>query len=345
MFWLTWPLSLPSLRVHPRVSCAAAWRLAAMAPASSDDDSWDVHPALADSQGGGAAPWLAAAAPRAVVTRADIGRLGPAISPKQAHRLLWALRDEHPRWEEGFVDLTDQPWWRPWVASRNDAAEVIGEGIFAFWFVYVDALDSNLATLRTDFMVRRVDGTDVRLHPQSGKNAAGLREAKPVVGAWEEWRVQDGVPKAKAPNKAAPAASRGVRGIPGPRPVTAPDGYSYLEWSQADEVGRRQLPAEAMRYRIEEGLRILDGRLAAWLALDHPRGPFRCELPKEQWPHELLHVHYHMLPHVGSMGIAWSNSRDRPVFVGTTSDRRQCPFALDPRATPMLSWRPDTSDR
>eukprot|EP00969_Alexandrium_andersonii_P050140 2201130-Alexandrium_andersonii.AAC.1 len=36
-------------------------------------------------------------------------------------------------------------------------------------------------------MVRRTDGTDVRLHPQQKKNSARRREAVPVFGKWKEW--------------------------------------------------------------------------------------------------------------------------------------------------------------
>ena len=71
----------------------------------------------------------------------------------------------------------------------EDAHHVNGDGVCAFWFVRCNSVDSNTRTLRTDFLVRHFDMTEVRLHPQSAKNkATGVAEAIPVYGSWKDWR-------------------------------------------------------------------------------------------------------------------------------------------------------------
>ena len=76
----------------------------------------------------------------------------------------------------------------------EDAHHVIGDGVCTFWFVRCNSVDSNTRTLRTDFLVRRWDMTDVRLHPQTAKNkATGVAEAIPVYGSWEDWRMGVGI--------------------------------------------------------------------------------------------------------------------------------------------------------
>ncbi|MCP4240161.1 MAG: hypothetical protein GY772_06330, partial [bacterium] len=185
---------------------------------------------------------------------------------------------------------------------------------------------SNLHTLRTDFLVRRVDGSDVRLHPAS----AG--EAKPVVGKWDDWRVKTSVPKARVP---APAAPRG-KGKGGAREPTVPTAArteqdGFLQWSQADWHGRRSWKVERMQKAVEHGKRILREEKDRWETRNHPRGLFKRELLREEWPTELLLMHYHVLEsgRTETLGVGWSEAQDRPVFWGKTAGRWV--FTLDPR--------------
>ena len=48
--------------------------------------------------------------------------------------------------------------------------------------------DKNLQEKRGDFLLRRTDGVDIRLHPQKLKHpVTGLKEAHPVYGSWDIW--------------------------------------------------------------------------------------------------------------------------------------------------------------
>ena len=112
----------------------------------------------------------------------------------KAHRELTSLRE--PTRFEHAVELCDPARlasslgragsdfdWRGWVANRDGAAELVGPGVWAFWFVRLDTKDSNLDEPRADFLLRRVDGQDVRLHPHTTRHKVTRRkEAIPVWG-------------------------------------------------------------------------------------------------------------------------------------------------------------------
>ena len=60
-------------------------------------------------------------------------------------------------------DLTDSQEfdWKVWVSQRPGVEDIVG-----FAFVWLSSTDSNLRERRGDFMVSRIDGIDIRLHPQ-----------------------------------------------------------------------------------------------------------------------------------------------------------------------------------
>ena len=89
-------------------------------------------------------------------------------------------------------DLTYEEGWRNYLACHPYAREIIGEGVVGFDARFLNALEPNRDKLnlpgnfgqhRFDFVVHRVDGTCVRLHP------SGRREAKPVVGDVDQWKI------------------------------------------------------------------------------------------------------------------------------------------------------------
>ncbi|MCP4242391.1 MAG: hypothetical protein GY772_17690, partial [bacterium] len=198
-------------------------------------------------------------------------------------------------------------------------------GVWACWFVYVDAFDATLTTLSCALPVRRAHGS------AGSRRAASPGEATPVVGKGDDWRVKTSVPKARVP---APAAPRG-KGKGKNREPTVPTAARteqdwFLQWAQADWHGRRGWKVERMQKAIEHGKRILREDKDRWQARNHPRGLFKRELLREEWPTELLLLHYHVLEsgRTESLGVGWSEARDRPVFWGKTAGRWV--FTLDP---------------
>ena len=70
------------------------------------------------------------------------------------------------------------------MSQRDDALEVVGDGVYQFTFVWLNSIDSNLKERHGDFMILRVDGKDIRFHPQSKQNRDGNHEVVPVRGSW-----------------------------------------------------------------------------------------------------------------------------------------------------------------
>ena len=55
------------------------------------------------------------------------------------------------------------------------ARQIIGDGVYCFGVRSLGAWDANMEQRREDFVLRRVDGSDVRLHPGSVQSSASLR--------------------------------------------------------------------------------------------------------------------------------------------------------------------------
>ena len=93
-----------------------------------------------------------------------------------------------------LVDV-DKPW-RGYLAAHAHARVIIGTGVIWFEARFLDAFEPDrklhlpgpagwptLGKRRFDFVVHRLDGTCVRLHP------SGRHEAKPVVGDVDHWKM------------------------------------------------------------------------------------------------------------------------------------------------------------
>mgnify|MGYP003319480354 CR=1 FL=1 len=87
-----------------------------------------------------------------------------------ARRFLTALRDRHRATQNDVFlhDVKDSQEfnWKVWVSQRPDVQDIVGRGIYRFAFVWLDSTDTNLKERRGDFLVSRIDGIDIRLHPQ-----------------------------------------------------------------------------------------------------------------------------------------------------------------------------------
>ena len=55
------------------------------------------------------------------------------------------------------------------------ARQIIGDGVYRFGVRSLGAWDANMEQRREDFVLRRVDGSDVRLHPGSVQSSASWR--------------------------------------------------------------------------------------------------------------------------------------------------------------------------
>ena len=137
------------------------------------------------------------------------------VSFSAAHRFFTALRDRHRATQNDVFlhDLTDSQEfdWKVWVSQRPDVEDIVGPGIYRFAFVWVSSMDNNLRERRGDFLVSRIDGLDIRLHPQETRNRqTGMKEALPVRGSWaEQWSPETPAPLHHEALLCALAASQG----------------------------------------------------------------------------------------------------------------------------------------
>ena len=80
--------------------------------------------------------------------------------------------------------------WQAYVTSRPDHAQVIGAGIWKFECRFLAARDPNAKILpapqRFDFIAHRVDGSAVRMHPESRKHG------KATEGHLDDWALVPG---------------------------------------------------------------------------------------------------------------------------------------------------------
>ena len=68
--------------------------------------------------------------------------------------------------------------WRVYLAFHPVARQIIGDDVYRFEVGSLGAWDANVEQRCVDFVVRRVDGTDVRLHHGSVKGV----HLRPVGG-------------------------------------------------------------------------------------------------------------------------------------------------------------------
>ncbi len=157
------------------------------------------------------------------------------VSCKQANKYLTKMRNKYSgdwcrvmnKWWHmitgDYEDLTDC-WdfdWKAYIAQHKDCDDIIGEGVVGFEFRFINVVDPNRRQYRGDFVVRRKDGTAVRLHP----GCAG--ETIPIVGPLSQWLIGTG-PITDQDDPDARAAMQGM----------GRDAWSFQNISQSDICGR-----------------------------------------------------------------------------------------------------------
>jgi len=161
----------------------------------------------------------------------DVGPWRGSGMRKEAHRWLAHLRQycAHKGWE--VIDITDglpdgvpvfdhAPTpvfdWKRYVCSLPHALTLVGDGVTRFEGRFLNSPEPNARKLllpepygglRFDFVMHRVDGTCVRLHPSHNS------EAQPVTGQLEPWLVQT---RAPTPGFQPPDDRTSVHAVLGP---------------------------------------------------------------------------------------------------------------------------------
>ena len=299
---------------HSGPSCALMQSAGAAALASHRASR---VPCLASSQGHAMAD--------AVLKKEDIAWHARRTAPtwKEAHDLLTWMRDTNGQTIQtrDYHNLTNYYAfdWKAWIANRPDAEQIVGEGVWAFVFVWTRHSDSNRHEARGDFMVRRTDSSDVRLHPQQRKNNhTGLHEAIPVWGKWEFWKRSGTAAEQHEayPGPAAPPSLLDLTTGASTSSWSQDRTLAYHGISQADKVGKRA----AAQY--------LDRILTAWMERPHPRGRFRRDITTtgefewasffqgRSWYKQWFEPH----DRVSQVEVAWHRSVDKAVFVIHKSD-------------------------
>lgn len=146
------------------------------------------------------------------------------MSRRAAHDVLAGIRQMMSTRHWACYDITDSPEanWRAYLAYHPQGQEIVGPGVYRFEVRRLAAWDPNMQDRRVDFVVRRVDGTDVRLHPGSQKDTV------PIFGVLTDWLQEEKTP----PPAPAPAASRGLINR---------DHHGWHCMAQSDVLGRVQM--------------------------------------------------------------------------------------------------------
>ena len=228
------------------------------------------------------------------------------VAKKRAHAHLSDMRREMDASGEDARRIDDDELVLNYVRSRPDAQSLVGCGIHAVWARFLFSSDPNtrlphvpgrqfagLETLagsgaRFDWVLERVDGSAVRIHPSSNSHGA------PVFGRLEQW-----LPPSDA--SSAPAATRGEDVMRGGQQG------GFLDRHQVDVLGR----ADAQKF--------LEASLRTWEARPHPRGqfseslldgsrfPWWLYLSSTEWGRQLS-------SQVEDVGLCWLTEHDRPGF-------------------------------
>jgi hypothetical protein len=113
--------------------------------------------------------------PQVLFSLAQVDAVEP-VSCSTAHDWLKHLRQVMR--QVTHYDMSHDPRynWRGYLANRprwegpNSQEFVIGPGVQSFCFRWLPKIDPNTGDNRADFIVERVDGLSIRLHPQSSVN-------------------------------------------------------------------------------------------------------------------------------------------------------------------------------
>jgi len=159
-----------------------------------------------------------------------------------------------------YEDITDDEFdWRGYVCNRAPelVREVVGPGVGRVELRFLATYDWNLMQNRCDFVLFRVDGSGVRLHPSSKKDAVPVIAVNPAV-----WFIGGG--------------AVGPIGEVGWANPDAPQGQVFREVSQHDHVSQKEAQAFLLRkvMRAEENhwrfgeftQDITDQRTFPWIA-------------------------------------------------------------------------------
>jgi len=224
---------------------------------------------------------------------------GKRVSKNRAHLHLSDQRREMHANGENWRSLDNDEIIRNYVCSRNDAEDLIGAGICAIWAVFLFSTDPNTRlphvpgrrfgwnAARFDWILERVDGSAVRIHPGRGIHGT------PVYGNLWHWPpLQDGY--------SAPAATRGeaVKG-------SGKGGFTGIH--QVDVLGR------------QDARKFLTACLETWAAQPHPRTQFaQCLLDGSRFPWWLYlnstDWGRELAPKVKEFGMCWLLAPNRPCF-------------------------------
>ena len=144
------------------------------------------HRGVVDAMAAAAA---SAAAPQAIFTWAEAQQI-PAkdkVSRRQAHAWLAELREQLQHHGQFVWDLSNSAKynWRCYLAYHPSGRQIIGDGIFLFEVRTLGGWDANMQANRVDFVARRVDGTDVRLHHGS------VKDTVPIYGHLADWLSEE----------------------------------------------------------------------------------------------------------------------------------------------------------
>jgi hypothetical protein len=112
------------------------------------------------------------------------------VSRKRAHEFLKKMRVELD-FTNPSRDLTDGTEfdWRGYIAAHPEGPRIVGPGVCAFEVALLGTNEPNAKFVpvehcnRCDFIASRVDGTAVRMHPSSN------REAMLVFGRKDDWQL------------------------------------------------------------------------------------------------------------------------------------------------------------
>ena len=115
------------------------------------------------------------------------------VTRQQAHRYLDKCRKgcAHQPVEGTDLSFERDFDWRRYLCQHPMAQEIIGSGVWKFECRFLNGWEPNAAKLmlpppfgqhRFDFVVHRIDGKAVRMHPSA------KADAKVIVGDFESWR-------------------------------------------------------------------------------------------------------------------------------------------------------------
>ena len=249
-------------------------------------------------------------------TQQDLEQWDPSrrVSTKRAHALLAQLRAQMSAIREQRRDMTYNAVLWDYVCGHPEAANIVGPGITQLEVIALGAIDQNTRDLRHDFVISRIDGSAVRLHPS--QKSAGV----PAEGTIAQWLHPRNL-------EASPAAARGsimvAHGGKG-------SGSGFVGRHQQDVLGRNDA-------RVW-----LDRATKQWQESPHPRAfsenlfdgrrfPWWLYLCSTQWGKQLA-------PRVTDFHLVWlRRPHNRAAFHVSCGQEE---FIIDPLSNRKIPFEP-----